>query len=458
VTSSKPSIIPGGRRFTVGFSFAGGDRSRVEQVARRLAKRLTEERVLYDKFHEEELARLDLDVYLPKLYTDETELIVVVLSPDYPTKRWCGLELRNIRELINTPAQGRIMLLQIGTPTNLSELGIRKGDGFLDISRCPADVVAEKILKRLIHEGIAIDPIRQEDDAPRLGTEEKLQKFGSESRPPQKLFAYLRRTQPAVAAIGLGSLIAVAWWGVRPLLAGWELRKGDQAFLAYTKLSEEDQLQRAGQAWRQALALNPRQPDVHARLGFLADILEDLPAAATHWRKAATLTSSQNTLLAQANRNGLANVLAQYPGQQYKALAIYDSDRFYPRSALEAAMQRWSYPKQMPEALNAISEPQLDKYLSGDGQVQNPWGFKQSGALLIFESRADQRCLLANVRAATIHLAGNNKKKTPPLDSPECKGISDNVRTLICSRLESAKANSNYLTTLRWFDCPKSAK
>jgi hypothetical protein len=31
-------------------------------------------------------------VYLPRLYRDETELIVVQLSANYPSKRWCGLE------------------------------------------------------------------------------------------------------------------------------------------------------------------------------------------------------------------------------------------------------------------------------------------------------------------------------------------------------------------------------
>ena len=81
----------GGARFAVGFSYAGEDRALVAPLAEELARRCGRQRVLFDLFHEAELARLDLDVYLPRLYQDETELIVVLLSPDYPSKSWCGL-------------------------------------------------------------------------------------------------------------------------------------------------------------------------------------------------------------------------------------------------------------------------------------------------------------------------------------------------------------------------------
>ena len=81
----------GGARFAVGFSYAGEDRALVAPLAEELARRCGRQRVLFDLFHEAELARLDLDVYLPRLYRDETELIVLLLSPDDPSKSWCGL-------------------------------------------------------------------------------------------------------------------------------------------------------------------------------------------------------------------------------------------------------------------------------------------------------------------------------------------------------------------------------
>ncbi|MEB3325709.1 MAG: hypothetical protein VKM17_10305 [Cyanobacteriota bacterium] len=157
-----PPIPPyGGRRFAVGFSYAGEERAKVEPIAERLAERLTEERVLYDKFHEAELVRPDLDVYLPRLYRDDTELIVVALSPDYPKKLWCGLEWRWIRQLILSEAQDHIMLLQIGNLGDLSELGILSGYGYLDITHSSPEAIADTILERLermAQQGIARVP------------------------------------------------------------------------------------------------------------------------------------------------------------------------------------------------------------------------------------------------------------------------------------------------------------
>jgi hypothetical protein len=144
----------GGARFAVGFSYAGEDRALVAPLAEELARRCGRQRVMFDQFHEAELARPDLDVYLPKLYRDETELIVVLLSPDYPNKRWCGLEWRWIRQLMGSLAQERIMLLRVGDPGDLSELGILAGDGYLDVSARAASDISALILERMVQQGI----------------------------------------------------------------------------------------------------------------------------------------------------------------------------------------------------------------------------------------------------------------------------------------------------------------
>lgn len=442
-----------GRRFAVGFSYAGEDRAVVAPIAERLAERLTRDRVLYDKFHEAELARVDLDVYLPRLYRDQTELIVVVLSPDYPKKRWCGLEWRWIRQLILGETQERIMLLQTGQPGDLSELGILSGDGYLDISQRPADAVAEKILERMAQQGIAVDPGNGAEATAAAGGALGLLTLPAPSASPP-MAPPSRPWRPAVVAAGVtGALLAGGFWMGRPLLARWHLDQGDQAFLAYAKLADENQLQRAGQAWQQAKGLDPKQPEAHARLGFLADIFDDLPTAEAHWRQAARLTP-ENTPQGQAIRNGLANVLAQLPGQRQAALGMYDADRFYPRSALEATMLRWEAPEQMAQAQDAISEPTLDASLAGDGAAQNPWGFKENGALLLFESRAHQRCLLANVRATTAHLAGS-PPAAPPLSSADCQGVQASVRDLLCPRLAAARANPRASSSATWLGCPQ---
>lgn len=449
-----------GRRFAVGFSYAGEDRAVVAPIAEHLAERLTQARVLYDKFHEAELARPDLDVYLPRLYRDQSELIVVVLSPDYPKKRWCGLEWRWIRQLILSESQGRIMLLQSGQPGDLSELGILSGDGYLDISQRPAEAVAEKILERMVQQGIAVAPSRgAEETAGAEGSAAAGGGLGLLTLPADPAFlpkATRSRMAPRAAAIsGVAlALLAAGFWAGRPLLARWHLDQGDQAFLAFAKLGDEGQIQKAGQAWRHAKDLDPQQPEAHARLGFLADILDNLSAAEAHWRQAAGL-APENTPQGQGIRNGLANVLAQEPGQRQAALAMYDADRFYPRSALEAAMLRWATPGQMGQAQDAVGEQALDDSLAGDGASQTPWGFKENGALLLFESRAHQRCLLANVRATTAHLAGSPTAAGPTLTSPDCQGVQASVRDLLCSRLAAARANARAPGTATWLGCPK---
>ena len=137
------------RRFRVALSFPGEHRSFVKQVAEHLSDAVGREQVLYDKFYEAEFARIDLDVYLPRLYREQSELIVIFLCPEYPTKRWCQLELRHIRQLIATIDAGRIMLLSFGWPGDLSELGILPGDGYVNIADRPASEIAGLILQRL---------------------------------------------------------------------------------------------------------------------------------------------------------------------------------------------------------------------------------------------------------------------------------------------------------------------
>src|SRR5712692_7807422 len=80
------------KRFRIAFSFAGEKRDFVAQVAAILARRFGEPAILYDKYHEAEFARYDLGIYLPKLYRDESDLVVAVLCPEYDQKPWTGWE------------------------------------------------------------------------------------------------------------------------------------------------------------------------------------------------------------------------------------------------------------------------------------------------------------------------------------------------------------------------------
>lgn len=142
------------RQFAVGLSFPGEHRDFVAKVADHLAVAFGKGRVLYDKYFEAEFARLDLDQYLPRLYRTQSELIVLFLYPDYKDKRWCRLELRAIRQLIETVDAKRIMLFRRGYDVDFSDLGIYRGDGSVNLDGRPADEIADLIIQRYrINEG-----------------------------------------------------------------------------------------------------------------------------------------------------------------------------------------------------------------------------------------------------------------------------------------------------------------
>ncbi|MFM7642324.1 MAG: TIR domain-containing protein [Cyanobium sp.] len=427
------------RRFAVGFSYAGEQRELVAPLAERLAKRLTEERVLFDRFHEAELARPDLDVYLPRLYRDHTTLIVVVLSPEYSRKRWCGLEWRWIRQLILESAQERIMLLRLGDPGDLSELGIVAGDGYLDIARRPAAEVVARIEQRMRLEGIPLPP---EGEAP---------------GPPDSWAAagrrWLSRRWPLLASLSGGGALLTALLLAPAWLARWQVDQGDRAFAQYAK-GDGSQWERAAEAWQKAAQLDRRSAAAQARLGFLADLRGELAPAESAWRRALELQPDPNPE-ARRHRIGLANVVMQQPGRRAEALRLFDGNNDYPRAAVEAAMLRWQDPGQLPQALDAVNSPALATALAGPaGTQREAWSFRQGDQLLVFENLGHQRCLLQNVRATTAHQLGRGPT-SPPLTMIDCQGIENQVRELLCTRLQLATFSSNLRAPLaaRWLSC-----
>ncbi len=88
------------KRFRIAFSFAGEKRAFVEKVADLLAQRFGEETILFDKFHETEFSIARLGRYLPNLYNEQSDLVVVVICRDYVDKEWCGLEWDVIFDLL----------------------------------------------------------------------------------------------------------------------------------------------------------------------------------------------------------------------------------------------------------------------------------------------------------------------------------------------------------------------
>jgi tetratricopeptide (TPR) repeat protein len=134
------------KRFRIAFSFAGEKRDFVAKVAAILAKRFGEERILYDKFHEAEFARYDLAIYLPKLYRDESELVVAVLCPEYDKKPWTGWEWMGIHAQLTKKEGSKIMLSRF---EQAQVDGVFEGAAFVELDDKSPEQTVTRILERL---------------------------------------------------------------------------------------------------------------------------------------------------------------------------------------------------------------------------------------------------------------------------------------------------------------------
>ncbi|HEX8353161.1 MAG TPA: AAA family ATPase, partial [Pyrinomonadaceae bacterium] len=139
------------KRFRIAFSFAGEKRDFVGQVAAILALRFGETAILYDKYYEAEFSRARLGRYLPKLYHEQSELVVVVICRDYPRKEWCGLEWDAIFDLLKQRREGEVMLSRFD---NATVEGLYSDAGFTELDNKSPEQFARLILERLaLNEG-----------------------------------------------------------------------------------------------------------------------------------------------------------------------------------------------------------------------------------------------------------------------------------------------------------------
>jgi hypothetical protein len=144
-----------GKRFRVAFSFAGEKREFVSQVAAILAARFSKAKILYDKYHEAEFARRDLGLYLPSLYHDESNLVVVVICPGYQQKQWCGLEWDAIFALLKKRKDTEVMLCRFD---HAAVHGLYDTAGFVELDDKTPDQAAALVLERLaLNEGKPTD-------------------------------------------------------------------------------------------------------------------------------------------------------------------------------------------------------------------------------------------------------------------------------------------------------------
>src|ERR1035441_3954637 len=150
-TKDKAVVRPLAKRFRIAFSFAGEKRDFIEKVAAILAKQFGEAAILYDKFHEAEFAVYDLGIRLPRLYGEQSDLIVPVLCPAYDAKRWTGWEWGHIYGFFTKADGHRVMPSRF---EHASADGLAPTAGFIELDHKTPEQFATLILERLaLNEG-----------------------------------------------------------------------------------------------------------------------------------------------------------------------------------------------------------------------------------------------------------------------------------------------------------------
>jgi hypothetical protein len=143
------------KRYRIALSYAGEQRPFVAEVARLLAERFGQAQILYDRFHRAEFARGDLALRLPELYRDESDLVVVVLCPQYEGKDWCGLEWNAVYSLLMKRRTQDVMLTRFRL---VDARGLHGLAGFVDLDDMKPAELAQLILQRLaLNKGLERD-------------------------------------------------------------------------------------------------------------------------------------------------------------------------------------------------------------------------------------------------------------------------------------------------------------
>lgn len=141
--------------FDVSLSFPGEVRPYIEAVAKQLVRMLGNNTVFYDNFYKSQLAIPNLDAALQDLYVNRSKLIVVFLSADYAEKKWCGIEYRAIREIINSKRDDMVMYVRFD---NATVQGVFSHDGYIDATTHTEIEVATMIQERVLIQ--RLNPVR----------------------------------------------------------------------------------------------------------------------------------------------------------------------------------------------------------------------------------------------------------------------------------------------------------
>jgi hypothetical protein len=152
----------GRRRFAIALSFPGERRQYVERVANALLPAFGGEqgkaRIFYDAWHEGSIIGIASNRKLQDIYATDSDLIVPFFCQDYRKKKWCGVELRAIEELLFEEEFDRLL------PFRFDHVKI-PGTFKQDIFPIVSDRSAEDVARLILHRYRELHPGRLEEAA-----------------------------------------------------------------------------------------------------------------------------------------------------------------------------------------------------------------------------------------------------------------------------------------------------
>jgi hypothetical protein len=132
--------------FKVALSFPGERRTYVSEVVEHLRPYLGKDEIFYDFDYQAQLARPNLGKLIQRIYSEQSNLIVVFISTEYINKQWCGLEWGAICEIIKEKSEEKIMIIRFDdSPVE----GLLPFDGYIDARVFDPKELASLILDRL---------------------------------------------------------------------------------------------------------------------------------------------------------------------------------------------------------------------------------------------------------------------------------------------------------------------
>ena len=132
--------------YDVALSFAGEDRSIVEEVARHLKANAT--KVFYDRYEQSDLLGKDLYQHFQGIYRDQARYCIIFASHHYAEKLWTNHELRQAQARVFAEQQDYLIPIRIDD-TDIP--GLNQTVAYLNARDLGAEQIGDIILEKLFY-------------------------------------------------------------------------------------------------------------------------------------------------------------------------------------------------------------------------------------------------------------------------------------------------------------------